>query len=150
MPLTMRWAFVALLIAAVPTAAQQPPAAVDVYKTPTCGCCSKWVAHMRANGFTVKTTDVESTGPIQGRHAVPTEVRSCHTALVGGYVLEGHVPAAEVKRLLKERPRIAGIAVPGMPAGSPGMEMDGVDAQPYHVVSFDRTGRVNVFATYPR
>ena len=147
---TMRWALAALLTTSVTTAAQQPSAVVDVYKTPTCGCCSKWVAHLRASGFTVKTTDVETTGPIQGRHGVPPEVRSCHTALVGGYVVEGHVPAAEVKRLLKQRPKVAGIAVAGMPTGSPGMEVEGVDAQPYHVVSFDRTGRIDVFATYGR
>ena len=147
---TMRWALAALLTTSVTTAARQPSAVVDVYKTPTCGCCSKWVAHLRANGFTVKTTDVETTGPIQGRHGVPPEVRSCHTALVGGYVVEGHVPAAEVKRLLKQRPKVAGIAVAGMPTGSPGMEVDGVDAQPYHVVSFEPTGRIDVFATYGR
>ena len=146
----MRWALAALVMTTMTAAAQQPTGTVDVYKTPTCGCCSKWVEHLRANGFSVKTTDIESTGPVQSRHGVPPAVRSCHTALVNGYVIEGHVPAAEVKRLLKERPRVAGIAVAGMPSGSPGMEMPGVDPQPYHVVSFDRTGRVNVFATYGR
>jgi hypothetical protein len=150
MTITLRWAFAALLITTVTAAAQQPSGIVDVYKTPTCGCCSKWVEHLRANGFSVRTTDVESTGPVQARHGVPPEVRSCHTAIVNGYVVEGHVPATEVKRLLKERPRVAGIAVAGMPAGSPGMEMPGVDAQPYYVVSFDRGGKVDVFATYPR
>jgi hypothetical protein len=150
MRLTVRWTLAALLTTTVVTAAQQPSDVVAVYKTPTCGCCSKWVAHLRANGFSVKTTDVETTGPIQGTHGVPPEVRSCHTALVSGYVVEGHVPAAEVKRLLKQRPRVAGIAVAGMPTGSPGMEVEGVDPQPYYVVSFDRAGRVDVFATYGR
>ena len=130
--------------------AQQQPPAVEVYKTPTCGCCRLWVEHLRANGFTVRTTDMESTGGVQRRHGVPTEVRSCHTALVDGYVVEGHVPAAEVRRLLKERPRVAGIAVAGMPAGSPGMEVAGSPPQPYYVVSFDKAGQVKVFATYPR
>ncbi len=128
----------------------QQSALVDVYKTPTCGCCSKWVEHLRANGFTVRTTDMESTGAVQRRHGVPPEVRSCHTAVVEGYVVEGHVPAAEVRRLLKERPRVAGIAVAGMPAGSPGMEVAGSAPQPYHVVAFDKAGQVEVFATYPR
>lgn len=146
---TLRWALAALLTTTVTAAAQQP-SVIDVYKTPTCGCCSKWVEHLRANGFSVRTTDLDSTGPVQTRHGVPPEVRSCHTAIVNGYVVEGHVPAVEVKRLLKERPRVAGIAVAGMPAGSPGMEMPGVAPHPYYVVSFDRSGRVDVFATYPR
>jgi hypothetical protein len=81
---------------------------------------------------------------------VPPEVRSCHTALVAGYVVEGHVPAAEVKRLVKERPPIAGIAVAGMPIGSPGMEVAGTEPQPYYVVSFDRAGKIEVFATHGR
>jgi hypothetical protein len=145
----MRWALAALLTT-VTAAAQQPSGAIDVYKTPTCGCCSKWVEHLRANGFAVKVTDMESTGPVQNRYGVPPAVRSCHTALVNGYIVEGHVPAGEVKRLLKERPGVAGIAVAGMPSGSPGMEMQGVDPQPYHVVSFDRSGRIDVFASYGR
>ena len=131
-------------------AAQQPSPVVQVYKTPTCGCCGKWVKHLQANGFTVRATDLDSTGPVQTRHGVPTEVRSCHTAIVNGYVVEGHVPAAEVKRLVKERPKIAGIAVAGMPVGSPGMEMPGTEPHPYYVVSFDRNGRIEVFAKYGR
>jgi hypothetical protein len=147
---TVRWVLAGLLTTTVAAAARQPSTVVDVYKTPTCGCCSKWVEHLRGNGFTVRTTDMESTGPIQSRHGVPPEVRSCHTAIVNGYVVEGHVPAGEVKRLLKERPRVTGIAVAGMPSGSPGMEMPGVEPQPYHVVSFDKSGRIDVFAAYGR
>jgi hypothetical protein len=145
-----RFVIAGVLAAGVTATAQQQSRIVEVYKTPTCGCCSKWVEHLRANGFTVRTTDMESTEPVQSRHGVPPEIRSCHTALVGGYVVEGHVPAVEVSRLLKERPRVAGIAVAGMPSGSPGMEMPGVAAQPYYVVSFDRSGRIDVFASYPR
>jgi hypothetical protein len=137
-----------LLVSGATFSAQQP--LVEVYKTPTCGCCSKWVEHMRASGFTVRTTNMDSTAPVQNRHGVPPEVRSCHTAVVDGYVVEGHVPVAEVKRLLKERPRITGIAVPGMPAGSPGMEMDGVAPQPYYVVTFDKNVDIQVFAKYPK
>jgi hypothetical protein len=146
---TMHWA-AAALIATTATAAAEQPSVVSVYKTPTCGCCSKWVEHMRANGFTVRTTDMDSTGPVQSKHGVPPEIRSCHTAIVNGYVVEGHVPAKEVKRLVKERPSITGIAVAGMPVGSPGMEMPGTDPHPYYVVSFDRNGRIDKFASYGR
>jgi hypothetical protein len=145
----MHWAFAAL-IATTATAAGQQPSVVSVYKTPTCGCCSKWVEHLRANGFTVRTTDMDSTGPVQSKHGVPPEIRSCHTAIVNGYVVEGHVPATEVMRLVKERPSITGIAVAGMPVGSPGMEVPGTDPHPYYVVSFDRNGRIDKFASYGR
>lgn len=123
---------------------------VDVYKDPTCGCCSKWVEHLREEGFTVRTTDTGNFGAFKARHGVPGQVESCHTALVDGYVLEGHVPAADVQRLLKERPAIAGIAVAGMPIGSPGMEVPGVKAQPYDVMAFDKDGGIHVFATHGR
>jgi hypothetical protein len=144
----LRYVTVALLACGTPTVAQQRSSTVEVYKTPTCGCCSKWVEHLRTNGFTVRTTDLESTGAVQRSFGVPPEVRSCHTASVGGYVVEGHVPAREVKRLLKERPRVEGIAVAGMPTGSPGMEVPGTAPHPYHVVAFDKSGQITVFASY--
>jgi hypothetical protein len=125
---------------------QQP--AVEVFKSPTCGCCSKWVDHLRAHGFTVRTTETEAIDDIKAKHQIPQSARSCHTALVGGYVVEGHVPAADVQRLLKERPAIAGIAVPGMPIGSPGMEVPGVKAQPFDVVAFTKQGTTRVFASH--
>ncbi len=129
--------------------AQRPASVtVDVYKTPTCGCCSKWVDHMREQKFTVRTTDTDQVEAIKTKHGVPTAVRSCHTALVGGYVIEGHVPAADIQRLLKERPAIVGIAVGGMPVGSPGMEVPGRPADPYDVVSFDKNGRTAVFSSH--
>lgn len=121
---------------------------VDVYKDPTCGCCSKWVDHLKAHGFTVRTTDTRDLTAFKASHGVPPPVRSCHTALVDGYVLEGHVPAADVRRLLDERPAIAGVAVAGMPIGSPGMEIPGTAAQPYDVIAFDKDGSTRVFATY--
>ena len=123
--------------------------AVAVYKTPTCGCCSKWVDHMKEAGFRMTVTDMpkESLDNVKTKHKVPKAVHSCHTAVVDGYVIEGHVPASEVKRLLKERPKVAGLAVPGMPLGSPGMEVSGVTAQPYDVLSFDAAGTTKVFAT---
>ena len=131
-------------------AAQQKTAGplVEVFKTPTCGCCSQWVEHMRKNGFTVKTTDLNDLTEIKKSRQVPDRVQSCHTAVVNGYVVEGHVPAADVQRMLKEKPAIAGIAVGGMPAGSPGMDYPGVKAQAYDVMAFDKTGATRVFAKH--
>lgn len=131
-------------------APQSQQAAVEVYKSPTCGCCSKWIDHLRQHGFSVSVTDLADVSVIKTKHRVPGAVASCHTALVGGYVVEGHVPAADVRRLMAERPAIAGIAVPGMPIGSPGMEVDGRAADPYDVVSFDSGNRVTVFAAHRR
>jgi hypothetical protein len=121
-------------------------AKVTVYKSPTCGCCKKWVDHMRENGFTVETRDVQSVVPYKIKHGVSQELASCHTAIVDGYVIEGHVPASDVKRLLKEKPKITGLAVPGMPVGSPGMEGNRKDA--YNVISFDAAGNLSVYSRY--
>ena len=104
--------------------------------------------HLRKNGFTVKTEDVADLAPIKARHGVPRELQSCHTAVTHGYVIEGHVPAGTIKRLLKESPKVAGIAVPGMPVGSPGMEAPGQPPERYQVIAFDRTGRTSVFASH--
>jgi hypothetical protein len=121
---------------------------VDVYKDPTCGCCSQWVEHLKKAGFTTKVTDSAELDAFKTSHGVPQKARSCHTALVGGYVLEGHVPAAEVQKLLAQKPAVVGLAVPGMPVGSPGMEVNGIKAQAYDVVSFDKQGTIKVFASY--
>jgi hypothetical protein len=118
-------------------------AEVTVYKSPTCGCCGKWVAHMRDKGFDLTVHDVPDVAPIKAEHGLPHGLGSCHTALVDGYVVEGHVPADAVERLLAERPKVKGIAVPGMPAGSPGMEGDRTD--PYEVLTFDEKGNTAVF-----
>lgn len=120
---------------------------VRVWKSPTCGCCSMWVAHMRREGFTVEVVDTPDMAPVKARYGVPAGLGSCHTARVGRYTLEGHVPAREVKRLLAERPALAGLAVPGMPVGSPGMEVPGQPAQPYTVVAFGPNG-TGAFASY--
>ena len=104
--------------------------------------------HLRTNGFTVRGEDVDDLGPIKTRQSVPRELRSCHTAVIGSYVIEGHVPAASIKKLLKESPSIAGLAVPGMPMGSPGMEAPGQPAERYQVMAFDRTGRTSVYSTH--
>ncbi len=119
---------------------------VTVYKTPTCGCCGKWVEHMQASGFAATTTHLPDLQAIKAKHRVPAALASCHTSLVGGYVIEGHVPAEDIRRLLRERPAIVGLAAPGMPAGSPGMDVPG--SPPYQVLAFDKDGRTRVFATH--
>jgi len=127
--------------------AQSGPA-VQVYKDPTCGCCALWVEHLRKAGFTATVTDVEDMTALKTKHGVPPRARSCHTAVTGDYVIEGHVPAADVQRLVKERPSVVGIGVPGMPIGSPGMEVAGVKPQPYDVLAFDKAGQTTVFASH--
>jgi len=134
----------ALLGNALDAAAQAAPL-VTVYKSPACGCCIEWVKHMRANGFRVETHDVADVTPMRRRAMVPDELGSCHTALVGGYAIEGHVPAADVWRLLKERPRALGLSVPGMVVGSPGMETG--PPQPFSTIVFDERG-ARVFARH--
>jgi hypothetical protein len=121
---------------------------IDVYKDPACGCCSLWVEHLREHGYTVSTTDTRDLAALKMRNGVPREMQSCHTALVDGYVIEGHVPAADVQRLLSDRPAIAGLAVAGMPIGSPGMEVEGVPSQPYDVMAFEDGGGAFVFASH--
>ena len=105
-----------------------------------------WVAHLEQNGFTVRATDVPSLTPVKRQAGIPRGLASCHTALVDGYIVEGHVPASDIKRLLAERPDVRGIAVPGMPIGSPGME--GPNPQPYDVLAFDEDGAVSHFASH--
>jgi len=122
------------------------PGTITVYKTSTCGCCGKWIEHLKASGFAVEAIDVENVGQIKRRHGVPAELSACHTALVDGYVIEGHVPAGDVKRLLEERPEIAGLAVPEMPIGSPGME--GPNPEPYEVIAFTRQGSSYTYASH--
>lgn len=124
----------------------EDPMAVTVYKTPTCGCCGNWVDYMRDAGFRVTTIDQNDLSDVKKRLGITGDLASCHTATVGGYVVEGHVPAEDVRRLLAERPHVVGIAAPGMPMGSPGME--GAYADKYDVVSFDRAGKTKVFASH--
>lgn len=119
---------------------------IDVYKSASCGCCGDWIKHLRANGFEVRAHDVPDSSPYRARYSVPERLGSCHTAVVAGYAIEGHVPAHDIKRLLAARPKATGLAVPGMPAGSPGMEGPKSDA--YDVLLFDANGRTQVFASY--
>ena len=116
---------------------------LHVYKSPTCGCCAKWVEHMEEAGFKVSVEEVVDMRGVKMRTGVPLELSSCHTTVVGDYVIEGHVPAKVVKRFLEEAPEVKGITVPGMPIGSPGME--GPNPQPYEVIAFDGKGNRTVF-----
>ena len=122
-------------------------AEITVYKSPTCGCCKEWVKHLQANGFNVIARDVPDVSRYKAANDVPVTLGSCHTATVEGYVIEGHVPASDVKRLLKERPPIRGLAVPGMPIGSPGMEQ-GSHKERYDVLTFDKQGNTSVYARH--
>ena len=141
--------------AAQSVSAPQAPASVPasgpgkktmtVYKSPTCGCCEKWIEHMSAKGYDVKAIDVEDVDTVKRTYGVPATVQSCHTALIDGYVIEGHVPAETVSKLLRERPALAGIAVGGMPIGSPGMEVPQGIVEPYIVSSFDKKGQTAVY-----
>lgn len=123
--------------------------ALTVYKTATCGCCAKWVRHMEQAGFEATVHDVHRGDLIERKKALGIDrgLASCHTATVAGYVIEGHVPAADVRRMLTEQPPIAGLAVPGMPQGSPGMDY-GQASESYNVVAFDDAGGFRVFARH--
>ena len=119
---------------------------VVVYKDPSCECCGRWTSHMRQNGFTVVVNNVEDMDPIKRDAGIPESMESCHTAYVGGYLIEGHVPASDIKRVLSERLAIKGLAVPGMPSSAPGM--DSPEGESYVVFAFDAEGSTSVFASY--
>ena len=140
-----RGAAAAATASAIPSllSAQAAPAMM-VYKYPNCGCCKTWVTLMRNAGFEISARDTADMPAIKQRYKVPEALGSCHTALVGGYVVEGHVPADLITRLLKEKPKVLGLAVPGMPIGSPGME--GGTKEAYDVLTFDAAGKTTVFA----
>lgn len=136
-----------VLVAGVPasTLLAAPKPRLTVWKSPSCGCCKEWIKHMESAGFEVIAKDQDDVSPIKRQYGVSSKLMSCHTGVVNGYVIEGHVPADLVQKMLKERPRIVGIAVPGMPAGSPGMEVGG-RKDPYDVVSWDSKGNTKVYA----
>ena len=124
--------------------AERAPSVITVYKDPGCDCCVKWVKHLSANGFVVSPNDVQNMDEIKRTMNVPTTLQSCHTAVVGRYVIEGHVPADVIKKFLAEKPSALGLAVPGMPIGSPGME--GARAERYNVLAFERNGTTRIYA----
>jgi len=119
----------------------------EVYKSPSCGCCKLWVKHMQEQGFELEVHNVQNMQPVKLEAGIQPQYMSCHTAKIDGYVIEGHVPAEDVKRLLATRPNVKGIAVAGMPVGSPGMEQ-GDRIQPYQVLAFDEHGRTRVFSEH--
>ena len=122
-------------------------ASMTVMKSPSCGCCSKWVEHVRAHGFDVKVVNVEDVMAVKTKAGIPQTLASCHTTMVGGYVIEGHVPASDIKKLLAHKPKARGIAVPGMPMGSPGME-HGDHKQPYQTLLIKADGSTSIFARH--
>lgn len=141
----------------IPPKAENDPAqpngdsakAITVYKSPTCGCCSKWEEHLTKAGFQVTSKPTENMPEIRKQYGVPEKMESCHTAVIDGYVIEGHVPADDVKKLLQTRPAdVLGLAAPGMPPKSPGMQPEGEKPAGYDVLSFDRQGNSKVFASY--
>ncbi len=136
----------AVILSAGCTQAPAEAMEVTVYKSATCGCCNDWIKHLKANGFSVTAHDVRNLEQIKRQNGVSQKLGACHTATVGGYVIEGHVPAQDIKRLLAEKPAVAGLAVPGMPMGSPGME--GPRKDPYDVYTFDKDGSISVYARY--
>jgi len=119
-----------------------------VYHDPSCGCCTKWIAYMEKSGFKVRDIRTTNMDEVKERLHVPNHLMSCHTAIIGGYVIEGHVPATDVKRLLEKRPDARGLSVPGMPVGSPGMEYQG-RRQAYDVLLFNDSGDAGIFSHYP-
>ena len=124
----------------------QTPTTVDIYKSPYCGCCGKWAEYMQKNGFRIVTHEVENVPVKRKSLGMPDRLGSCHTAKVGNYLLEGHVPAADVRRLLKEKPKALGLAVPGMPPGSPGMDVPNSPA--YETLLVSQDGSTRVFAKH--
>lgn len=144
---TFRFLFAVLLALAVHAAGAESLPEVVMYKDPNCGCCGVWAERLEAEGFRVKTIPSADMESVKKRFAVPQRLTSCHTARVGNYVIEGHVPASAIKRLLREKPAVAGLSVPGMPLGSPGMEVPG-KKDPYDVVSFDKAGKTAVYESH--
>lgn len=145
-PLVLAAAVLAVALVALlarPSTSEAVDAVVTVYKSPYCGCCTKWVDHMQENGFTVEVKEMVDVSPVRQRHGIDTHLASCHTSTVAGYALEGHVPADVVKKLLKEKPQVAGLAVPGMPQSAPGMD---IGNDPYDVLAFRPDGGTYVFA----
>ena len=138
----------AAAVLAAPHAWAAAPPPLTVYKTASCGCCRGWITIMTRAGYRPKVVNVEDVTPIGKRHGVPFELSSCHLATIGGYVVVGHVPPADVGRLLKERPKALGITVPGMPLGSPGMEMPDGRKEPYQTLLLLPGGKTRVFARH--
>lgn len=130
----------------IPLLAVAAAPVIDVYKSEACGCCAAWVEHLKANGFSPRVSNVPNPSDYRERGGIPDKLGSCHTAMIGGYAIEGHVPAADIKRLLAQKPKARGLAVPAMPLGSPGME--GPRKDPYDVLLVQADGKTRVFNHY--
>jgi len=130
--------------------ASEPVMATEItmYKDPNCGCCGAWAKHLTAEGFTVTEKLSSDMDAIKAKYGVAPKLASCHTALIDGYIIEGHVPADDIKRLLKERPAVVGLTAPGMPMQSPGMQAEGLPAKNYDVLSFEKDGKTTVYHAY--
>ena len=145
-PLVAAAAIVTLAAAVAPDGAPgTEPLAITVYHSPTCGCCKQWISYLQANGFTVKSVEQEDLSDLKGELGVGSALRSCHTAVIQGYVIEGHVPAADIKRPITEKPKLTGLTAPGMPGAAPGMD---AGHDPYEVLSFDARGKTAVWAKH--
>jgi hypothetical protein len=145
----MKLVFAAALLATLGAAAVPAPAAppsIVVYKSPSCGCCKAWMEYLTQQGFKVTGKDLDDVQPMKDEVGLPAKLASCHTAIVDGYVIEGHVPAADIQRLLKERPKVVGLSAPGMPPSSPGMDQPG--KIPFDVLAFDARGQTAVYARH--
>jgi hypothetical protein len=147
-----RYSLIALAMLTLPACTRTPETSangqdrVTVFKNESCGCCKLWVRHLRDAGFAVEVHNIDNLGPTKERVGIPVAMGACHTAEVGGYFVEGHVPAEDIKRLLRERPDVKGLTVPGMPAGSPGMEVLSGQSQPYDVYLVSKDGTTSVYA----
>jgi hypothetical protein len=139
--------FYALAAATAFISSAASAAQLTVHKSPNCGCCAKWIKHVQNHGFTVKVVEIDDISAVKKRLGVRDRLASCHTTQAGGYFIEGHVPAGDIKRLLAQKPNAAGIAVPGMPMGSPGMDMGG-QRQPYATILVQRDGKTKIFAQH--
>lgn len=135
-------------VSAVMLTSESDAGGMVVYKDPNCGCCGKWVEHMKATGYEVEVRNRRDLNPIKAEQGVPMGMRSCHTAVVDGYFIEGHVPAEDVTKLLTEKPAVKGLAVPGMPLGSPGMEVPGREPMRYSVYAIGQDGKTTAFANH--
>ena len=145
--LKMMVSTILLAMSMTTTAEEAVDREMTVYRSPTCGCCGKWIEHVSQNHFAIKDIVSDDMQAIKQKYGVPEKLASCHTAIVDGYVIEGHVPAADIQKLLQTKPKVVGISAPGMPMGSPGMEM-GSRQDNFDVVSFDSAGNVQVFSEH--
>jgi hypothetical protein len=147
-----RRSMLGLMLVAIPAVACSAPSratALNVYKSPSCGCCGAWVEHVKRTGFKVVVHETDDVSPLAKSLGVPDQLRSCHTAVADGYFIEGHVPASDIRKLLRERPSARGITVPGMPIGSPGMDQSD-QREPFSTLLVGRDGSVKTFETHNR